>query len=155
MKQFQLNTKSWHYRLAAKYGPMAYRSPCKDICSYSRCVLWGTLIVVICSLITGSVMSIFFSDFLAWAVFCLIHEYVEISLGGLTGIILAGMFATIITSIILLINFPDSTFSRTVVSFFSTVGGYIARSSRPSKSSFLIEAYRRFKEKSCVEVKYY
>lgn len=68
MKTIEINQKSWHYKLAE----MSCRYPdchCRDICQYTRHVLWGLVGVTFLILLvvgTGSFFMWLFGGMIAW-----------------------------------------------------------------------------------------
>lgn len=69
MTPIQISTESWHYKFLAKFW---YPSLCKcsDICSYTRTLILGILIIVLLFLVATGMIGFVVGDTLAWLAAC-------------------------------------------------------------------------------------
>jgi hypothetical protein len=141
MRPLELNRTSWHYRLATIYGPMSGHYPREDICSYVRAVLRGVCFVVFLSAIGGVLIGMIYGNLLAWAIASWqYHMLIHMDPPAVAGVAvtsalaLAGIFATIASWVTRKLRSRDRHVSK--------------------KPTFIGEAYRSFKEKSCVPIQF-
>ena len=67
MKAIKFSKDSWHWHIASKYGPISGEYSYEgDICSYTRALMKGMLVLALLSL-AGFLLSYSLLDFIFWA----------------------------------------------------------------------------------------
>ena len=130
---FDVNTKSWHYRLASKYPEMR---PGDDICAYSRSVLRG--LIVACFIVIA------ISAVLAMLIDTLLFLYFIITGPLIQPHELAIAFMAIMAVIAYI--FGSSMLDEWEHRRARAVKDHI------SSPSFITQAYNSWKEKYCVKL---
>lgn len=152
MKQLSIDTSSLHWRLASVYGPMSERDVRMhgtDICEYTRAVLAGIVKWFLC-IGLGAFVGLCLGDALAW-----------IAAGIVTNFVDPGMPATVA---VLVISGVTAVFLWLLVTDWIKEWLYRRAKRRLEKEadeqddeerepSFIVEAYRAFKDKYCVRMK--
>ena len=144
MKAFTLSKKSWHWRLASSYGPACEYEYMEggdgDLCSYIQAVLKGAVIALFITMAFGLV------------------AFVEASLGDwAVYVINNGMIRMDDTAVAaLLMNIFCIVFGTIIFISVSETGKNLRRRvssiNLAPEDSFLVLAYRSFKEKTCVRL---
>ena len=137
MKTITWKTTSLFFQLAADYGPMYRSNPCEDICSYTRAVAMGVLGVLFRIALFSLVVVITLGGLIPWVAFMLMHGLVEIGPLATVNVILDGVF-----SIFALLIYGE---------YLMKQHGLNVEIKPPS---FVKEAYRSFKDKTCVQVEF-
>ena len=138
MKSLQLDRKSLHYHLAVEYGDMSEFYPCNNICSYLKRVFRGIFFVVVFITIGGVLASLLWADLLGWLIASLqTHTVLNLSPRGL-GAIVSNM------GIIALFG----------IKYILDRMNYVRTTRKKKLPTFLSEAYRSFKEKSCIPINF-
>lgn len=143
MENKVLSSTSIFFHLATAYGPMEACYPREDICSYVRAVIGGALMVLLLSLLGGLVTVITISQPLAWALYNLLHDvYVPMENDGKLSLIM-DLIIIVTTSFF----YAKHVYGRRIARYFHR--------EQPVKGpTFLSEAYRSFKYKTCVPVRF-
>lgn len=140
MKSFDVNKKSWHYRLAHTYGFFhEYHRNTHNICDYTKAVLKGALSVALLSGLVGVALTPF-SDVFVWIYAMLkFGMFIEPSLAvvGLT-LLVSGAFAFLMYCL----HFVFAGNSKSAVTLKESIA-----------SSFIGKAYVSWKEKYCLPIK--
>lgn len=124
METVVFNTNSWHFKLASKVGYKYWRGNL-DLCSYIRWVVWG-MVVVIGAVSLASLAAYAVADAVAWWAAMLFNwKFME-----------ASTFAGVATFLIVV-----------VCLMFAGVDIDVA-------PSFVSEAYKSFKTKTCRRVSF-
>jgi len=130
MKTFDVNKKSWHYKLS-KFGENRYDVDADDICSYTRNVIYGMFASSLC--IIGICIGLYAAgDFIAWLIACI--QYSSFLHPQLGAIIIVDAIGVIFMVVL---------YSGTSV-FFSC--------QREKEGSFVHTAYKSWKDKYCIKV---
>lgn len=162
--KLELDRKSWHYRLAADYPPHALKSydlVNQDICSYTRAVLRGLLFAFGITMVLGFVGSCV-ASFLAWLIVALQYNML-IEDNGLALIgfmfVSAGIIATILLGIFSWREdrkYAARQKRREYYEAYYKEHGYYPDEAPEAakKPSFIVEAYKAFKQKYCLRVEF-
>jgi len=137
MKTITWKKTSLFYRLATVYGPMWSHLPCGDLCFYTRAVAMGVLGVLSRIALFSFAVVITLGGLIPWVAFMLMHGLVEIGPLATVNAILDGVFSILALMI---------------------YGGYLMNQHglnvEIKPPSFVKEAYRSFKDKTCVRVEF-
>lgn len=135
MKSLEINTNSWHYKLATLVG---YRSwgQGSDICTYTRKVMLGILLIL---LITAAY---------TLATFILVDIVLGLIFSAIAGMWLMGQLG----SVVLLSCAMVGTFIGMFVGMGYSIERYneYNRTARPD--GFIKEAYKSWKDKYCLKL---
>lgn len=144
MKAFTLSKKSWHWHLAVTYGNHCKYDTETDLCTYMRQVAVGTIVVLLLTLAGGLCLGAPFGSLLAWIVFVANYGLTEMDPVAFAGAAMI-MCVALLIGIFFLFN-TDA--GEEVVSKVKRA----IRIPKPQKDSFLVLAYRSFKDKTCVRL---
>jgi hypothetical protein len=138
MKPLTINTNSWHYYLATIYGPMSRYSLDRDLCSYTKSVFGGMLIVLLIIFMGGLVAVAAYASILGW---------------GVASIVMHSLLPMGELAIISIVFQSCLILSVLIYKFFSIIFNIVSRASRvPVVSTFVSRTYQSWREKSCVPV---
>jgi hypothetical protein len=145
MKAFTLSKKSWHWRLASYYGP-AHEYEFMDggdgdLCSYMAAVLKG--LAIVCLVTMGLAMVAFLEGTIgAWLVFVINNGMIKMDDAAVAATVMNIFFAVFGVSIFFSISETGKNFRAKISALNLT----------PPEDSFLVLAYRSFKDKTCVRL---
>lgn len=140
----KLFTRPWHVQLYSQYGTMRDSDMVRrelvgsgiDICSYARQVLWGLFVAAIL-VVGGGIVVAPIGDFTAWITAGMIHGFVS-----------PGEMAMILILVVIgLLLIATSIGAYIVINKHRTV------TERP-EPGLIGTAYRSFKDKFCVRLKF-
>ena len=146
MKAFTLSKKSWHWRLAVTYGSHYEYDTETDLCTYIRNVLKGIFVVMLVIVAGGLCISAPMGSLAAWIVYVITNGITEMDPVAFAGAFLIFGFV-ILTGLFLLFN--TDTGEEVVSKVKRAVRIKIPK---PQEDSFLVLAYRSFKDKTCVRL---
>lgn len=144
MEAKSFDENSWHFRLATVYGP-EYRwnliNNGSDICSYTRAVLSGILLVIAIVAMGTFVGFSLMSTVLVAVVYLLTGQlaYDEWAVGFIIG----GVILSILFAGIPLVGYMYEQYHR-----------WPSEKRRSSKLSFITEAYNSWKQKMCYKISF-
>lgn len=147
MSTITLNTKSLHYRLATVYGGMSVHFPARTICTYAVHTFFGIFRVLLC-ILAGAFVSVLLSDFLAWiAAMVMTLSWIVPDADALIiaiSIFVIGGVVVTITGVVLIGNWScaylDNKRKRELVN--------------EPEPGLITQAYRSWKDKVCVYIKF-
>lgn len=143
MKEFEINTKSLHYRLATVYGGYDSYYRGSDICSYTRHIMMG-LLGILCLIILLSFLSFALFDIVVGTIFSIIAGM--FIMGPIGQILLIIMTAIIIT---FLLAGMVSVIKNKYYEYKNK------KNSAPEPDGFIKTAYKSWKDKYCIKVKFF
>lgn len=155
MKEYTLKTNSLHYRLAKVYGSMrSYQV--EDLCTYVKHVIYGLLkIVFLVGFCSGLLIVLGMGDFLGWVAamiatqgFIEPEEHTRMALGSIIGLVFA---LGVLFVVVLITNIHQA---RKEARIQKGLDGLFTQPAEPKDPPFLLLAYRSFKEKTCVKIKF-
>lgn len=147
MKAFTLSKKSWHWRLAVTYGNHYEYDTDTDLCTYIRHVMRGIFVALLVTAAGGLCISAPMGSLLAWIAYVITHGMTEMDPVAFAGAALIGGI-TILTGLFVLFN-TDA--GEEVIS--KVKGAVKITIPKPKEDSFLVLAYRSFKDKTCVRLR--
>ena len=128
-----LSKDSLHYRLASVYGGIReWEDPKTNLCTYTKNVLYGSIIAFMLTIIIGGLLGSIV-DALLWVSIGFLYSFVEISITGFVGTLVVGVLG--LSAI--LVNTV-----KYIVDFFPKV-------KKRKQPSYLRLLYSSFKEKVC------
>ena len=146
MKAFTLSKKSWHWRLATVYGSHDKWDTETDLCAYMRNVIRGVIVISLVIFAGGLCIGIPFGSLLGWMAFVATNGLIEMDAIAFAAVV---MIVGIVILIGLFLLFNTDAGEEIIDKIKSTVRIKIHR---PQKDSFVVLAYRSFKEKTCVRL---
>jgi len=133
MKNLTFNRNSWHYRLAEKYPPNLSRDEARDLCTYVRYVIRGIFVV---GFLIGATSYLSASAIMLPLMSYLIEGHIDLPEIFIPGLLI---FLGLIICFIVI-----SLFAGLAYLFYTSISKqYIA------KDSFIVTAWKSFKEKTC------
>jgi hypothetical protein len=161
MKALNFNTSSWHFLLAtkiAKYRPLTaddeYGDDAADICTYTKHVVGGAILMALMALALAVVGYLFFN--LAFAIgFSLVyHMWLGNDLAVATIVILMALFTMFLIGTIVW-KISDYRYDKKRAKMYDADGNYIHPENRiPEQDSFVKHAYKSWKGKFCVPINF-
>lgn len=156
MKPLVFDKNSWHYKIANykrdTWWDGAIEDKYGDICSYSRLVLFKlSIIAFLCTAAFGAIFSVYDAAVyfvIGWIFGAGPYYYEAYPIFVWAGIIILYLVGIIISALIIL---------ALMGKLFPIIGGLILipiEALSKSKPSFISEAYKAFKEKTCVRIKF-
>lgn len=150
MMEFELDTKSWHFKLA-NFGTRRIREwrDDNDFCSYVRAVFWGffwlTLAVTGATLLIGLTGNMVYELIVTFGTDLPLGDFAKFML--LTYIAITGIALMLFTTFLLcekVIPAAGSAYRHVMY----------GRRKPDTPPSFFTLAYRKFKEKTCFKIKF-
>ena len=143
MMEFELNATSWHFWLA-NFAHKRVSTYGSDICSYTRAVLLGLFWFILFS--TAGVLFVAGTGVTLYEGYQFFAEGVKVSLVAELMIMLWSIIFVLIFTLL---------FTAGIVEYVIPAAQRAVQSvSTPDKPSFLRLAYRKFKDKTCFQIKF-
>lgn len=150
MDTLNVSKKSWHYRLATTYGLESKFNIINDetdICSYSRSVIIGIIIVLVI-IGVGTVCAYPISQALLWLGFCVASlEFIDLLNIGLVAIGVLEIVGLLLYAIVY------SLFTVIMKVMVKIAKKFPRKEKVETPPGFMVQAYRSFKGKYCIKVK--
>jgi hypothetical protein len=141
--EFELNAKSWHFWLA-NFAHKRVSTYGSDICSYTRAVLLGLFWFILFG--TAGVLFVAGTGVTLYEGYQFFAEGIKVSLVSELMIMVWAILFTLMFTLL---------FTVGVVEYVIPAAQRAARSvSKTEKPSFLRLAYRKFKDKTCFQIKF-
>ena len=153
MKQLSIDTNSLHWRLASVYGPMhedAVRAQGTDICEYTRAVLAGVVKWFLCMGL-GAFVGLCLGDALAWIAAGIVTHFVDPGKPAVITVLFIGGVTAVFLWLFVTDLIRDWLYRRAKRRLEKEADGQGDDEER--EPSFIVEAYRAFKDKYCVRMK--
>ena len=138
------NKDSWHYRLAKTYGlndDLRWGYP-TDICEYTRSIMLGMLVVVCLAIGPGILIGSIVDSILYWTFSAIVGSMIE-----------PNIFAVLGTAVFFLSSIVGACYGLdNLIKLLSKK--HSKKIMKHKEPSFIVSAYRAFKEKYCFEIEF-
>jgi len=151
MMEFELDTKSWHFKLA-NFGIRRVREwrDDNDLCSYIQAILcgsiWFIIALSIATVVIGLTGNMFYEIISTYGTDLAFSEYAKFTI--LTYVAVTSIITFLFCTFIVFEKIIPALRTAYVKACY---GSYEKRNAPPS---FLTLAYRKFKEKTCFKIKF-
>jgi len=152
MKQLSIDTSSLHWRLASVYGPLSewkVRNHGTDICEYTRAVLAGIVKWFLC-IGLGAFAGLCLGDALAWIAAGIVTHFVSPNTPATVAVLFIGGITAVFLWFLITDLISHWLYRRAKRRLEKEAGNQDDEEREPS---FIVEAYRAFKDKYCVRMK--
>lgn len=140
--EINLSKKSWHYEIVNRYCDDYYDS--SDLCSYARGVMSALAKLLLLSIVGALIFGYGFGDLFAW-IAAVIKTAAWIEPNPVT---------IFVGGIILILSILFCGVALTALFHTSKVAKKVSAVMTPAEDSFLVQAYRGFKDKTCVRINF-
>jgi hypothetical protein len=143
MMEFELNTNSWHFWLA-NFAHKRVSTYGSDICSYTRAVLLGLFWLVIYG--SATIFFVVGTGVALYDGYQFFMEGIKVSLLAEVMIMLWGIVFCLMATLLFTYGIVEHA--------IPAVQRACSSVATPNKPSFLRLAYRKFKDKTCFQIKF-
>lgn len=143
MFKLKLSKKSLHYRIATVYGNFQEWNTQTDLCEYTHQVIRGSIFILLITVLCCGIFGFLGGSFLAWVVWMIVNGTTIAaspeSFGGM--VLFVGMTGILTLLLISAIDCPEIT---------DKLNLKVRKFKKAQDKWFIVQAYRNFKDKTCV-----